>query len=279
MAFKAANMQNATSENIKDGVTIASVIGSYQGTVPVACSSDGQEQCTTNISFPAIDLSKISPWDIRFGKTVGGVGGAISKCRNTANLAVFDVSDSDPTTPFVIGRDPYDSVDEANFSGSQLPSDAIFGEQYACGLAHWALLNAQGGIGGNLSNCNSTNSQCVAVDLQAKMAWTRLTPGVQTRTWSDAAIYCSNLTYKGLSGWRLPTQKELLQAYINGSTGVTKQYLAGFGRADRPIWSATTRAASTEQDKAWYVDWSSGFTYNLSKSTSLGFRCVRDFPN
>lgn len=67
------------------------------------------------------------------------------------------------------------------------------------------------------------------------------------------------------NGWRLPTEKELLQAYIDGSN-----------------WNLTNPAnlfwSFTEYDAtyAWYVYLTNGATFNNSKATAAAYvRCVR----
>ncbi len=67
------------------------------------------------------------------------------------------------------------------------------------------------------------------------------------------------------NGWRLPTQKELMQAYIDGSYFNLTQPSYNF-------WSATEASATI----AWYVVLNSGTTNNNYKSTySYQVRCVR----
>jgi hypothetical protein len=69
------------------------------------------------------------------------------------------------------------------------------------------------------------------------------------------------------AGWEVPTQKQLMQAYIDGS----------YGNLDvgviRYYWSATTDSNSTTS--AWYVSLSYGSTNNNTKTNPLYVRCVR----
>jgi hypothetical protein len=73
---------------------------------------------------------------------------------------------------------------------------------------------------------------------------------------------CSSLNGGGV--WRLPTQKELMQAYIDGS----------YFNLTNPatiFWSATQYISSL----AWYVNFGSGFTYSTSVGSTVPVRCVR----
>ena len=68
-------------------------------------------------------------------------------------------------------------------------------------------------------------------------------------------------------GWRLPHQKELMQAYINGSWGNLSS--AGYN-----FWSATTLSNNTHN--AWYTSLYYGSTtYTTKTSTTISVRCVR----
>lgn len=66
------------------------------------------------------------------------------------------------------------------------------------------------------------------------------------------------------NGWRLPTQKELMQAYIDGSNFT----LASPGAYH---WSATEVSTTL----AWYVYLSNGTTVSNTKSSAYQVRCVR----
>lgn len=76
-----------------------------------------------------------------------------------------------------------------------------------------------------------------------------------------AKLLCSD---RG-NGWRLPTQKELMQAYIDGS-------YFNLTNPSNNFWSAT-EYNSTD---AWNVVLNAGYTYASSKSTFSNYvRCVR----
>ena len=70
----------------------------------------------------------------------------------------------------------------------------------------------------------------------------------------------------GDGNWRLPHQKELMQAYINGSWG-------NLSHAGYDYWSATTRANDT--NTAWHVRLDNGYTYHGTKTVATDSRCVR----
>jgi len=67
--------------------------------------------------------------------------------------------------------------------------------------------------------------------------------------------------------WRLPSQKELLQSYIDGSWG-------NLATAGSGYWSATTKSNTTQY--AWYTSQGNGSTkYYLKTDATISVRCVR----
>lgn len=70
------------------------------------------------------------------------------------------------------------------------------------------------------------------------------------------------------AGWWLPHQKQLMQAYIDGSYGNLEE--AGI---DRYYWSATTY--SNTASYAWYTGLSIGFTGSNGKKSGYYVRCIR----
>lgn len=117
-----------------------------------------------------------------------------------------------------------------------------------------------------------------------------------TIAWSDAVSYCDNLTEEGYSDWRLPSQRELMMIWLlGGNSNVTSgdKNDTGVGSASKPVntlyiyqqsgftafsaayyWSATEYSSSSSG--AWSVYFSTGRTYNYTKTTSIYVRCVRD---
>ena len=79
--------------------------------------------------------------------------------------------------------------------------------------------------------------------------------------WDSANTMCNSSTLAGFSNWRLPTKSELLTLYNN------KYFIGGF--KDAYYWS------STEDDGAYYVDFSNGNVALGYQSFSAFVRCVR----
>ena len=101
-------------------------------------------------------------------------------------------------------------------------------------------------------------------------SFTALTDGTRP-TDGNSVLFCNGLntaTYGGKTTWYLPTQKELMQAYIDG---IYSQDTV-FGTTSH-FWSSSEN--SSDSTYAWYVGLYYGHTYNLDKGSSTDVRCVR----
>ena len=95
------------------------------------------------------------------------------------------------------------------------------------------------------------------------------TGGTMQMTWVTAFYACKNATINGTTGWRLPTQRELMNIWIFRDAIVA---LGGTTFTAFNYWSATENIASD----AWYVNFSSGYTFINNKTPSYSVRCVRE---
>jgi hypothetical protein len=94
---------------------------------------------------------------------------------------------------------------------------------------------------------------------------------------ADAINYCATLTYAGRSDWYLPSQKELLMAYIDGmmnKAGTTLTNAAAFTTANI-TWSSSEVSGNTA--RAWDVLIGNGYSdsiTNKSSTATIATRCV-----
>lgn len=90
-----------------------------------------------------------------------------------------------------------------------------------------------------------------------------------------AINYCATLDFAGRTDWYLPSQKELMQAYIDGiynQAGIDEASAAAFV-TDNYYWSSSE--VSTNSAYAWLVGLDDGLTVNGGKTdTTVGVRCV-----
>lgn len=97
--------------------------------------------------------------------------------------------------------------------------------------------------------------------------------GAKLRTWADGAALCSGLDSGDGSGkWRLPTQKELMQLYVNG---ISKLGVAGSTWRKQNMWSSTSY--SEKADKVWVGNLAQGVFHSESREATggVGAFCVR----
>ncbi len=155
---------------------------------------------------------------------------------------------------------------------------------------------------GNWTTCDSSNNYCGTGDStnadkkddSTGLVWSKQVDGGD-QTWFQAnnckypnellgddgncdangevACKCVKLTDNktgceglGDGNWRLPSQKELMQVYIDGSWG-------NISSAGNYYWSATTLSFYTHN--AWTTYLNNGYTYNYTKTNGRRVRCVR----
>lgn len=256
------------ASNIVNGFSIFGTTGTYAA--GSTCTTDGQISCLTTLRFKSMDTDAtvISSWDIRKGKTAGGIGGALALYKNMANLSLYNRSMG---TGALTGIDIYDTIDDNNNSSTTIPTQAPTGWDQATG-ANWerdSVSDTGGGSKAGNQTCDG-GEICVYKDQISKLFWLR-DDGL-SRTWEASISLCEGLNTGGYSDWRLPTQKELLQAYTNGLWHLkdsSKLNLAQFTY----YWSSSTRSTNTgEAWSAWLNEMMANY---LDKTTSLRLLCVR----
>lgn len=92
--------------------------------------------------------------------------------------------------------------------------------------------------------------------------------------WSQAIDACAHFTAFG-GGWRLPTQKEWLEAYADGF-----RYLMGtanfHSNGNSVFWTSTTRAAGNYADQAWAMGPLNGLSREQPKTNGYATVCVKE---
>ncbi len=186
-------------------------------------------------------------------------------------------------------------VDDYN-RGAAIPTDTYQQTWITCNSSAYTPANP----GGNYCNTGrSVLNNLVSQDPNTSLVWSpRISPGSNwfvannckypnglagddgaCGTDKEAACFCVKHTGVGEDtktgcevyddgNWRLPTQKELMQSYIDGSWGNLAT------AAGAKYWSATTISNTTRN--AWPTNQSTGYTYYGTKTTATySVRCVR----
>ncbi len=257
---------------IAEGSEIGGVVGSAK-LLAGPCVQDGQTDCTTDAEFPAINSSSLIPENIRAGRSLGGVIGAQKYCKNGVNRNAHNTNG--PSGSALEG-DIYDTIDDQGAKMGEI-DESPFGDDFVCnGTNSWKALEPDGSLGGPLS-CDGPTDKCIFVDVHTQIIWTELLPGFST--WAEAAEKCALLDWGGISEWRLPTQKEALQAYIDGIEQLT-QSSPNFGLNGSAVWTATSLSAQTgtlnHNTAAWSVYLDKGLSNPVSKTGNAKVRCIAD---
>lgn len=260
--------------------TLSTEVLERKPVVPVELDEDGNPRLAVQASDPGPDSLAYEFALKEIGASVtGALSGAscdeVSDPANPVSTGCFDIY------TFQNIADVWDTIDDANASASYsaaLP-DSGSGEPFLanlCGttagvtsqLANWSDNTLDND--GMASTCNETTSNCSLKDLTTGLIWFKGDGG--DKSWYEAVYYCSTLTMAGKS-WRLPTQKELMTAYVDTirytvANGTVSNYNLGW-------WSSTTDSA--EPHKGWLVNLASGATASTEKYKSLNKAlCVRD---
>jgi hypothetical protein len=252
-----------TAANVANGITFENL--SVTGAFAPPCTTDGALECKTNSQFKAINTGAISSWDIRRGKFAGGIAGELGFFKNLVGSY-----DRITGTASTIGIDSYDTVDDYNNGGS-LPGSTISPYWGPAPGLNWLRdeISDTGAGGGGLQDgtCNGTEI-CIYIDRVAGNAWLR--DDTTTKNWEAAISYCDGLNISGNTGWRLPTQKELMQAYTDGIWGQKLTDKLSLG--NYPYWSASTQSGNDAN--GWIVHISSGLTMANAKTNVERAICV-----
>ncbi|RZA23794.1 MAG: DUF1566 domain-containing protein [Proteobacteria bacterium] len=253
---------NLVDTNIKNGVTMFGTTGNFAA----PCTADGIVSCLTTTTYKSVDTSALTTWDIRLGKTAGAIAGSLALYNSGADLTTYNRLTGTGSTNSTTVADIYDTIDDVNSSKTYLPSTMPSG--YA-------------GAGSNLvrdsasdtdasTTCNNVEA-CVYIDKITNLYWSK--DDTTARTWDNTIIYCDGLTYGGYNDWRVPTQKEFLQAYINGIT-LLRTPLSLTISASEYYWTGSTASASGGNNSYRFGFWGGTMTYNAKTDTYRGL-CVR----
>ncbi|MGE0171131.1 MAG: DUF1566 domain-containing protein, partial [Oligoflexales bacterium] len=248
--------------NVKNGVDIFGTTGTWGAD----CTGDGQTACMTTAIFKSANTGAYTTWDIRKGKTVGGVVGDLVFYRSMKGT--FNRTGGTGGTS---GVDPFDSIDDANDEGS-FPTSAPAGWDQATG-GNWIMdpTNDDGlpsGTAGN-GSCEGTEA-CVFIDRTTNQMWAKALSSL--RNWEEAIGDCDALNYGNYTDWRLPTQKELLQAYIDGIYAMKGSTKLGV-TYDYEYWTASTSSGNT--DEAFQIRLHDTSQDDASKDDDYRVICIR----
>ena len=259
--LKAAETSNYGPADVKAGKTIAGISGSIQ-----TCSSDGQGSCIVDGStHVSADKANAVPNNIRVGVTLGGAVGRIKvNCKNRGNTSISDFNADSAI-------DIWETIDDwnNNFLNGNLVSPTGFTAENVCDATNeWMKMGTGGSTAGA---CNEFADQCVMKDKNSYSKWSEL--AVNDLTFVAAQTHCTGLNFGGISNWRVPTQKELMQAYVNGIATTNNQFFVDLSQTTA-VWSSTSSSSNT--DNGYVFNLSLGTSFPSAKGTNHSVICVSD---
>jgi hypothetical protein len=215
--------------------------------------------------------------DVTLGKTF--YSDSLTRLTGTApapidwtNLQFSARDDYAGTYNYGIGPEDYQG-EEAEWTDHSVDTDVVWKDERA-GL-YWSadrgVITSNNFTAMSLETCDFFDTGLYAT----RAAY----PGGDTDC-GDAINYCATLDYGDRTDWYLPSQKELMLAYIDGmynQAGSTAEEAAAFtwGTTDGggyPYWSSSE--VSDLDIYAWYVNLYYGITLNFSKTSGYAVRCV-----
>ena len=173
----------------------------------------------------------------------------------------------------------WDSIDDYAGYASSIPTYTGWSSNNVCGGIEattgdanvWSDVTTTGD-GVTASTCTASAANCSYKDKISGQEWHNADN--TNRTWSAALSYCDNLTYNGKTDWRLPTEKEILEANTHGimSTAGATNWISLVDLRSL-YWSATSSAAI--QGNAWQVSIGTGDVGYDAKYSTIRVICVR----
>lgn len=242
-----------TAANIKSAIDIFSSTGTFGAN----CTADGATDCLATSRYKSMDTdsSVVSTWDIRSGKTLGGISGSLIFYKNFANLTAFNRTTGTGASASTTVADAYDVISDSWSSPVDVPTG------FPAAVSNWLRDSPSDS---NIDTQCDGVEDCVYKDLIANVFWAK-DDGVG-RNWEDAITYCEDLNYGTYSDWRLPSYKEMAMGHINRITT-----LGTILSSNAYVWVSTSRTSGT----AWVYSVPEGYTTFGNKTNQYVTLCVR----
>lgn len=248
-----------TAAGLMSGKVVAGITGTY---APV-CTTDGQVACLTDATFKAGAGASMTVFDVRAGKTIGGLVAKLNYAKNGADTSAFNRTTGTGATASAATTDKFDSIDDYN-NGDAFPSTTP---------SDWLAIQENFVRDTSSDEDNDTEcsgvEDCVYRDVNTGLYWAR--SSVSTVVWEPAVTICETLDYGGYDDWRMPSQKELIQAYIDGIYSL--KGVTAFNLSELVYHSATTLALS--QTSNFRVSLATGEATGALKSATARTICTR----
>ena len=173
------------------------------------------------------------------------------------------------------------AIDDYNGYASATPTYTGWSSDNQCGGIEattddanvWKDVTIAGTGGASCAdNPSGSPENCSMKDKISGQEWHKA--DTTARDWTTALSFCDSLSYNGKTDWRLPSQKELMEAYNHGlmSTANSTNWITS-ANFQQYYWSAS--ANSNAISNAWNVNLGYGYPNTNLKSNAYRVICVR----
>jgi hypothetical protein len=128
-------------------------------------------------------------------------------------------------------------------------------------------------VGANQPGCAPNPGNCTMKDKITGLFWSEQKSSGSS--WANAIFMCDALVHNGASDWRLPTHKEMLEAYSHGFRNIASDTLIPRGQLNSAFWTATTSVVSSHQGFVFNFHVPTGYTIFDRFDPSPHVLCVR----
>ena len=204
--------------------------------------------------------------------TTAGVGVTVHRWKALpAVVDIWDTIDDSYGLPASTGFPQAWSVANNYCGGVDTPETAADDDNV------WKDVTTTDGTTG--STCAETPANCTMKDKISGLSWSnsyRVSGSQSTLTWWSAVKYCNASAYNGqLAGsWRMPTQKELLNAYEHGITSAASANWMTLANMQLYFWSASSDSLFLDKVRT-TIAFTNGGMGSVVKTTPYNVVCVR----
>ncbi len=200
----------------------------------------------------------------------GGPGAAVEITEVGADVTVFRWNDGTLNT-----SDTIDDFNHTNAGGVLISADQPWGSTNNwCGGLEAVANDTNVWKDTTTGTCASFPANCRYQDKISGLTWSKTQNAGTAMAWGKAMDLCNTLTHDGLAGWRLPTQKELMDAYSHGIwTVVNDNWITSAQMIANNFWSSSTLSHSTSF--VWTGDLKVGNMIPKNKTYPSHVACVR----
>lgn len=237
--FIAVTASKFKPENFRRGIAIGSLVGNYpSASAPLQSVNSTIADITAQNSHALLSQDVTFQYFDRFGKRYTFTGdGNLNPSNIIRSREVFGVQGTFVGQSDDNNIDAFDIRYGATVAGVGGKLDLTCGSKGTCRSDYWQDLSVA--ANGNRIGCGDSPARCMFRHKITKLTW-MLPLRRNYVTWDNARTFCSNENIDGHTDWRLPTQKEALQAMVHGMHALPfhKHYNNQFESSER-FWTSS----------------------------------------